>query len=193
MKATVHAPGEGARSVKRQKQEEKLGWGLTTVRPSLLLSPLPSNLHSLLLQAKGLVYTPLHDLPLVHSEAARLDREAAYQRRLVNVVGFVETVGEVFPPRQSDGSTSFYLSVLPPSPKLTDLAASADWYRKFTLSAPPPPGAPTGNTPLPVRVDMNFYSLTEEGIPKASEGDLIILQWITVHFLSLFPSFSSFN
>ncbi|GAA6011169.1 hypothetical protein JCM10207_005523 [Rhodosporidiobolus poonsookiae] len=108
----VSAPGEGSRSVKRRRQEEKLGWGLTT--------------------AGGKTYTALDQLGAVMAEAG-----PAYSKKLVNVLVLVSEVSDVFPPRDGGGGNWFRrFSVTCPS--RPDTALEVQWYAVSAEALPDP-------------------------------------------------------
>ncbi|GAA6041404.1 hypothetical protein JCM8097_005231 [Rhodosporidiobolus ruineniae] len=101
-------PGEGARTVKRRKQEEKLGWGCTA--------------------ADDTVYTPFTSMGDVLA--------ATTTKKLANVFALVTEVGDVFEPRQPDGD--WYRKLRLTCPSCPSVDVELQWYAKAEAALPEP-------------------------------------------------------
>ncbi|GAA5930365.1 hypothetical protein JCM10213_001071 [Rhodosporidiobolus nylandii] len=106
------APGEGARSIKRRKQEERLGWGITT--------------------ASDTTYIGLDKLGDVLHNASRAGSAAT--KKLVNVLAAVSDAGELCAPRRADGD--WYRRILLVCPSQPNKPVELQWYAKAAVAVP---------------------------------------------------------
>ncbi|GAA5884189.1 hypothetical protein JCM6882_002171 [Rhodosporidiobolus microsporus] len=108
--AKANAEGEGARSAKRRKQEEKLGWGCEA--------------------SDGTVYTAFDKVGELAADAT----PGVNKRKVVNIIAVVHDVGEVFPPRNPDGD--FYRKFTVVCPSRPSPPVELQWYCKSQAVIP---------------------------------------------------------
>ncbi|GAA5837795.1 hypothetical protein JCM11251_002324 [Rhodosporidiobolus azoricus] len=108
--AVVSAAGEGARSVKRRKQEEKLGWGCEANDET--------------------VYTAFDG---VGEEIGEPETGGA-GRKFVNIIALVHEVGGICPPRKENGDYYRKLTVVCPSRPSPPV--ELQWYSKSEAAIP---------------------------------------------------------
>ncbi|GJN94197.1 hypothetical protein Rhopal_007271-T1 [Rhodotorula paludigena] len=108
----VSAPGEGSRSVKRRRQEEKLGWEFKA--------------------ADGTVYTPLEQLGGIVSRTSN----TSLQSKKVSVAAVVFDPGEVCAPRFE--GRDWYRSFTVADPTAPNKPVEVQWYAKAGTGVPAP-------------------------------------------------------
>ncbi|GAA5853979.1 hypothetical protein JCM8547_008179 [Rhodosporidiobolus lusitaniae] len=107
----VSEPGEGSRSVKRRKQQEKLGWGLTSLT--------------------GVCYSAFDKLADVLAGPSA----SSTSKKTVNLIAFVAEVGETNEPRRLGGDYYKRFQLVCPS---DPAPVEVQWYSKTEAGIPEP-------------------------------------------------------